>query len=160
MIQVILEIKVILKKIGAQKYLVFQPMYRYFEKIGNTERISSWTSRGLSDKIIKPPNTSDNSLAPALSYIGINTRAKFDRGCLKQDKITFTPGTILNIYSVYEISFSDSNNNYPTFKNCLLGAVKLTTNADIYKCTNILDMVLGLTNVEPFYFLLVDLVTM
>ena len=42
-------------------------MYRYFEKIGNTERISSWTS----------------------------------------------------------------NNNYPTFKNCLLGVVKLTTNADI-----------------------------
>ena len=85
----------------------------------------------LSDKIIKSPNTSYNSLVPVLIYIGINTRAKFDRGCLKQDKITFTPGTIVNIYSVYEIS--DSNNNYPTLKICLLGAVKLTTNADIYK---------------------------
>ena len=80
----------------------------------------------LSDKIIKSRNTSDNSLVPVLIYIGINTR-----GCLKQDKITFTPGTIVNIYSVYEIP--DSNNNYPTLKNCLLGAVKLTTNADIYK---------------------------
>ena len=108
-------------------------MYRYFEKIGNTERISSWKSRGLSDKIIKPPNTSDNSLAPAISYIGINTRPKFGRGCLKQYKITFTPETIVNVYSVYEIPFSDSNNNYPTLKNSLLDAVKLTANADIYK---------------------------
>ena len=45
-------------------------MYRYFRKTGNTERISSWKSKGLLDEIIKPPTTSDNSLAPALRYIG------------------------------------------------------------------------------------------
>ena len=88
-------------------------MYRYFKKIGNTKCISSWKSKGLSDAIIKPPTTSDNSLAPALSYIGNKTRVKFDGGCLKQDKITFIHGTIVNIYIVYEISFSDSNKNYP-----------------------------------------------
>ena len=33
---------------GTQKYLVFQPMYRYFRMITNTNYISSWKSKGLS----------------------------------------------------------------------------------------------------------------
>ena len=74
-------------------------------------------------EIIKPPPTTNNSLAPALSCIGNKTIVKFNGGCLKQDKITFTHGA--NIYIVYEINLSDSNNNYPTLKNCLFGAVEL-----------------------------------
>ena len=58
MIQVIFEVKVILKI-----------MVLYFKKIGNTNRISSWKFKGMSDEIIKSPTTSDNSLAQALSYI-------------------------------------------------------------------------------------------
>ena len=130
-------------------------MYRYFKKIGSTERISSWKFKGLFDEIIKPPATSNNSLAPALSYIGNRTRVKFDGGCLKQGNITFIHGTIVNIYIVYEIGFSDSNNNYSTLKNSLFGTIKLTKNADIL---DILDMVLGLIQDELFHFLLVDLV--
>ena len=65
-------------------------MCRYFKKIGNADHILSWKSKGLSDEIIKPPTTSDNSLAPALIYIGHKTREKFDGSCKKQDKITFT----------------------------------------------------------------------
>ena len=68
-----------------------------------------WKSKGLSDEVIKPPTTSGNSLAPALSYIGNKARVKFNGSCLKQAKITFTHGTIVNMYIVY-----DSNNNYPT----------------------------------------------
>ena len=37
-------------------------MYRYFKKISNTGRISSWKSKGLLDKSIKTPVTSENSL--------------------------------------------------------------------------------------------------
>ena len=44
-------------------------MYRHFQNIGNTERISLWRSKALSDEIIKLPIISDNSLAPALSYV-------------------------------------------------------------------------------------------
>ena len=44
-------------------------MVLYFKKIGNTNRISSWKFKGMSDEIIKSPTTSDNSLAQALSYI-------------------------------------------------------------------------------------------
>ena len=109
-------------------------MYRYFKKIANTERISSCKSKGLSDKIIKRPTTSDNSLAQALSYIGNNTRVKFDRGCLKQDNITCTHGAIVNICIVYEIAFSTGGcDDYPALENCLFGAVGLIKNADIDK---------------------------
>ena len=55
---------------GTQNYLVFQPMYRYFKMITNTDYISSWKSKGLSDESIKPPTTSDNSLTPTLNYYG------------------------------------------------------------------------------------------
>ena len=50
-----------------QNYLVFQPMYRYFKVITNTDYISSWKSKGLSAESIKLPTTSDNSLTPALN---------------------------------------------------------------------------------------------
>ena len=55
----------------------------------------------MSDEIIEPPSVSDNSLAPALRNVGKKTRVKFDWDCLKQDKITFTHGKIVNIYVVY-----------------------------------------------------------
>ena len=50
---------------GTQNHLVFQPLYRYFEMTANTDYISSWKSKGLCAKSIKPPTTSDNSLTPA-----------------------------------------------------------------------------------------------
>ena len=59
-------------------------MYRYFKVITNTDYISSWKSKGLSDESIKPPTTSDNSLNPSLSYYGTKTRVKFTGSYLKQ----------------------------------------------------------------------------
>ena len=38
---------------GTQNYLVFQPTYRYFKMITNTDYISSWKSKGLSAESIK-----------------------------------------------------------------------------------------------------------
>ena len=38
---------------GTQNYLVFQPMYRYFKMITNTDYILSWKSKGLSDESFK-----------------------------------------------------------------------------------------------------------
>ena len=51
--------------------------------------------------------TSNNSLAPGLSYVGIKMRVKFDESCLKQDKITFTYGKIVNISIINEINLWD-----------------------------------------------------
>ena len=58
---------------GTQNYLVFQLMYPF----GNTDYVLSWKSKGLSDETIKSPSTSDNSLAPSLSYYDTKTRVNF-----------------------------------------------------------------------------------
>ena len=52
---------------GYQAYLIFQPVYRDFKMITNTNYISSWKSKGLSAESIKPPTTFDNRLNPELS---------------------------------------------------------------------------------------------
>ena len=44
-------------------------MYRYFKMNANTKYISSWKSKGLSNESIKPPATSDNSLAPLIVFV-------------------------------------------------------------------------------------------
>ena len=41
-------------------------MYKCFKKIGNTEAISSWESKGLPNEIVKPP---DSTLAPTVKYV-------------------------------------------------------------------------------------------
>ena len=51
----------------------------------------------------------------------------------KTTKISFTYGTIVNIYIGYELGASGSNDNDTTLKNCLFGAVTLTKTADIDK---------------------------
>ena len=120
---------------GTQNYLVFQPLYKYFTFLtGATHYPLSWKSKGLSTESIKTPTTSDNSLAPALSYYGVKTRVKFTGSCLKKDKVTFNHKKVVNIYIVYELNkIADIGNNFPTLQNALFGAVTLTKNADIYK---------------------------
>ena len=107
-------------------------MQRYFKVITDTEYVSEWKSRGLSDETIKSIATSDNSLNPKLSYYDSKIKVRFAGSCLKQPKFTYTHGTIVNIYIVYELGASGSND--PTLENCLFGAVTLTKNADIEKC--------------------------
>ena len=106
-------------------------MYKYFKKIGNIDHISSWESKGLSNEIIKPPGTSNNSLAPTLKYTGKRMYVKFNGDCLKQGKITFNHGKIVNIYVVYDLKSTLNYNEDITLENCLSSAVKLTENADI-----------------------------
>ena len=102
--------------------------------MSNTKYISEWKSKGLSDENIKPPSTSDNSLSPLIDYLGNKIRLKFNGGCLKQqNKLTYTHGTIVNIYIVYELGPSGPFNDDPTLKNAFFGAVKLVKNADFEK---------------------------
>ena len=68
---------------GVQNYLVFQPVYRYFKCIVNTDFISEWLSKGLSSEGIKPPTVFNNSLAPTINNYGTKTRVKFTGSCLQ-----------------------------------------------------------------------------
>ena len=75
---------------GFQAYLIFQPVYKYFKFITNTNYISSWKSKGLSDESIKPPTASDNSLPPLITYYDYNIRIKINGSILRQSKVTYT----------------------------------------------------------------------
>ena len=89
-----------------------------------------WKSKGLSNENIDPTTT---SLSPSINYVGNKIRVKFTGSCLKQPKISYTHGKVVNIYIVYELGASSSNVNDPTLKKCLFGTVTLTKNADIDK---------------------------
>ena len=91
-----------------QNYLVFQPINQYFKVITNTDYNSSWKSKGLSSESNTPPTTSDNSLTLALNYYGTKTRVKFSGSSLKQPKISYTHGKVVNICIVYELGASSS----------------------------------------------------
>ena len=82
---------------------------------------------------ITPYATSYVSLTPLIDYYVSKVRVKFTGSCLKQPKLSYTHGKVVNIYIVYELGASSSHNNDPTLKNCLFGAVTLTKNADIDK---------------------------
>ena len=84
-----------------------------------------------SDEKMNSIKTPNHSITPNLDYYGTKTRVEFNGSCLKQDKVTFNHGKVVNIYIVYEISKSINIRNYPTLENCLFGLVSLTKNADI-----------------------------
>ena len=90
--------------------------------MANILYILSWKPKGLSDKTIKLPVTSVNSINPLINYVNDKIRLKFNGSCLKQPKISHTHGKVVNVYIVYELVVSSSHNNDPTLKNCLFAA--------------------------------------
>ena len=87
----------------------------------------------MSHERINSITTSNYSVTPFLDYYGTKTTVEFSESCLKQDKITYTHGKVININIVYEISKSMNIGDYPTLESCLFGAVSVTKNADIEK---------------------------
>ena len=105
-----------------------------FKIIAHSKYIWSWISKELSDKTCTPYATSDNSLTPLIDCYGSKVRVKFNKGCLKQsNKLTYDYGRKVNIYIVYELGASSSNNSNPTLKNCFFGAVNLTKKRRYWK---------------------------
>ena len=116
-------------------------MYIYFRKIvgvGSSDYTCFWKSKGLSDEMLNSNTASNYKINPELSYYGTKTNVEFNGSCLKQDKVTYNHGKIVNIHIGYEISKNYSISSYPTLENCLFGAAS----------TNILDMVLDLIGME------------
>ena len=111
-------------------------MGKYFKLnsvVGVIDHVLSWQSKGLSNESIKPPTTSNNSLTLGLNYYGTKIKIKFTGSCLKQSDHIFSHNKVVNIYIVYELAPSSSDDSDPAIKNCLFGAVTLTKNADIDK---------------------------
>ena len=119
---------------GTQNFFVFQPIYRYIKTFSaNDSNILSWKSKWLSNQSIKAPSTPNKLLNPSLDYVGSKIRVKFKRDCLKQERIKFTHGKIVNIYIAHELEKSVNISNYLTLENCLFGGVKLIKNVDVDK---------------------------
>ena len=87
--------------------------------------------------ICKPPTAPNNILTPTLNYHDTKAKVSFSRACLKQDKVTFNHGKIVNIYIVYKIiriaNINGNRNSNLIVQNALFGAVSLTKNADVSK---------------------------
>ena len=75
-------------------------MNRHFKKIDSNDHVLAWESKGLSNRINKPPFIINRVITSKLSYLGTKVRVKSDGSCLKQDKIRYTHGKIVNIYIV------------------------------------------------------------
>ena len=72
---------------GTENYLIFQSINRYF-KIGNSDYVLSWKSKGLSAESITPRSAPNNFLNLSLNYLDAKIRVRFSGTCLKQDKST------------------------------------------------------------------------
>ena len=68
-----------------------------------------------------------------LIHLSTKTRVEVRGSYLKQDKITYDYGIVVNIYIVYEINKTFNIGNYPVLENCIFGADSWTKNHDIDK---------------------------
>ena len=60
---------------GTQNYLVFQPMYRYFQRltaIGSGNYVYYWKSKGLSHENITAPSAPNNVFNLSLEFLVLN----------------------------------------------------------------------------------------
>ena len=78
-------------------------MYRYFKIFAGVSNGSYWQSKGLSNERINFITVSNYSVAPFLDYYDTKTRVESSGSCLKQYKIMYTHGKIVNTCIVYEI---------------------------------------------------------
>ena len=107
-------------------------MYGYFKRIagvGSFDYIYFWKSKGFPDERLDSITTSNHKISLELSFYRIKIKVEFNGSCLKQDKVPYNHGKLVNIYIVYEIRQHYNISSYPTLENCLFGAVSLTENA-------------------------------
>ena len=89
---------------GMKNYLLLQPALKW-KSNGTSWKWTSWKSNGLSEENITPSATSNNSLAPGMTFLnGAKIKVKFDGGCLEHQKISFYYGNTVNVSITYEMN--------------------------------------------------------
>ena len=96
-------------------------MSKYLKFVTNSQNISSWRSKRLSDAEIKVVNC----LYPSINYGNKKLRLKFEGSCLAQTNVTYIHKNIVNIYIVYEMGATTRNSYDPKLINGLFCAVTL-----------------------------------
>ena len=89
----------------------------------------------MSKEIITPLSTTGNGFDPKINYNYGKRKVKFKGICLKQVRVSFFPGNVVNSNISYKLDTCsrDSNTDF-TLCDCLFGTVKWTNNADPDKC--------------------------
>ena len=112
-------------------------MYHIFFNISNTfkcftaptdgDRIFAWEPRRLLEESNKQPDELDNSLALKLTFI-------HNRKLLQRKKVSYKNRTLVNVFIAYGLhTYTRDLKTDFILEDCLLGAVKLTKNANKYK---------------------------
>ena len=109
---------------GTQNYIVFQPIVSILKGLSI---LIMFHHGNLKDYLLKLSNHLKRN------HHASKVRVKFIGNCLKQSVTSYTHRKVVNIYITYELGASTSNNNDPTLKNRLFGAVTLTKNTDVDK---------------------------
>lgn len=118
--------------IGPKIIRCFSQLTDISNKIANSDHISLWKAKRLSDESITPPDASSNRLA--LDYINTISRVQFYGRHLEQYRVTLTRKKVLIIYNVYEINLQSFNVGKGFgLGNSLFVAFELTKNAE-YCC--------------------------
>ena len=84
----------------------------------------------MSNESVSPRLTNTQPQIP--EYDNSRIKVKFNGDFLKQCKVTYNHGPIVNIYTVYRLAPTTKDSSV-TLPNCLFGAVRLTKNTDIDK---------------------------
>ena len=71
---------------GAQHYLVFQPVMRYFTL--NSNWIIKWKSKDLPNESLEVVSKTDNTLTPSVNYYGDKVKLRFT-GSVSQQKSSY-----------------------------------------------------------------------
>ena len=74
---------------GAQNYLVFQSILKYFTL--SSKWITKWKSKGLSNGSLEVVSTSDNTLNPSINYYGDKVKLRFTGSVLLQKNSYIQP---------------------------------------------------------------------
>ena len=104
-------------------------MYKYFKASvkGSTTYVSSWKPKGLSNEKFNSITTPNYDRAPSLACDNVRIKSKFIGALLKQDKIIYNHGPIVNIYIVYRLNPNIASDSI--LENRLFGAVKIKKNS-------------------------------
>ena len=113
-----------------QSYFLFEPKSKSFTKNGGA--IYVWISTGIhndsNNTDLFSVNNSNNS--PTLLIKNNRLGVTFNGNYMKQNKLGYAHGKIVNLYIVYELKNRRVDNPDFTVQNGLFGAVKITKNVN------------------------------
>ena len=114
-----------------QSYFLFEPKSKSFTK--NGEAIHAWISTGIhndsNNTDLFSVNNSNNNSPTSLNKnnrLGVTFNGNF----MKQNKLGYAHGKIVNVYIVYELKNRSVDSPDFTVQNGLFGAVKITKNVN------------------------------